>query len=60
VIKIADGKDGCKTKFHTSYHINCNVFFVLIKSLKTKKKKKKKIFKKKKCEATQETGQLSI
>jgi hypothetical protein len=40
VIKIADGKDGCKTKFHTSYHINCNVFFVLIKSLKTKKKKK--------------------
>jgi hypothetical protein len=41
VIKIADGKDGCKTKFHTSYHINCNVFFVLIKSLKTKKKKKK-------------------
>jgi hypothetical protein len=38
VRKTGDGKGDYKTKFHTLHDIICNVFFVLIKSLKTKKK----------------------
>jgi hypothetical protein len=37
VIKTVDIKGDCKLKFHTLHDIICNVFFVLIKSLKTKK-----------------------